>query len=191
MRTFKCKWCRKKTPVDTELINVWIYRFDSKKCRLDFNRAKARKEKEKIVTRKIKAKAKKANSVSSLTKKADKLYSEYIRKRDAIWTTWTLDRIICITCWETKDYIQFDCGHFVTRANKSTRWDYLNSNAQCKVCNNWGSWRQYEHWKAIDKKYWEWTADKIMQKWRTIFKLNSIYLQEKIEDLINKLKEYE
>ena len=135
-------------------------------------KAKKKKQEEKIKVRKEKAKVKKQNSISYLTKKADTIFSEYIRKRDCLLTTWTLERWICITCWEQKEYKQFDCWHFITRWNKSVRWDEYNCNLQCKVCNWWCWGRQYEHWIAIDKKYWSGTAEKLLVKSRTVFKLS-------------------
>jgi len=190
-KLLKCNHCKEYFEKWPELITAWSYKFCSKQHRLDFLRGISRKAKEKANLRQKKIRDKKANSVSVLTKKADKLASEYTRKRDSMITTWTLSHCICITCWEKKEYSQFDCWHFVTRANKWTRWVDENMNSQCKVCNNWWWWRQYEHWKAIDKKYWEWTADGLIAKWKQIFKLSSIYLQERIDYFTNKLKQYD
>ena len=185
-RRFKCKNCTERH--DTEKIIIWwINRFCSKQCRLDFARSKTREATEKQKLKQKKIRDKKANSISVLGKKLDKVFSEYIRKRDAIATTGYLWEIVCITCNERKEYYQFDCWHFVSRANRSTRWEENNCNAQCKVCNNrwWG--RQYEHWKAIDKKYWEWEADRLITKWQEVFKVTRGYLQDKIDDISDKL----
>lgn len=79
MRTYRCKQCREKNSIEGERITEGINRFCSKKCRLEFTREKARKEKEKVKAKKQKAKTKKQNSVSSLTKKADALWSEAVK----------------------------------------------------------------------------------------------------------------
>lgn len=146
----------------------------SSKCNI-----KLLKEKEKL--KKTKIKEKKKVSIIALSKVADKLASEYIRKRDCLATTWTLTHWICITCWERKEYSQFDCWHFITRANRNTRWDEKNMSLQCKVCNCWGWWRQYEHWIALDKKWWEWTAQSLLNKSKQIKKLTSFELLEIID----------
>lgn len=129
----------------------------------------------------------KKQTISSLSKKADKLVSEYIRKRDAILTTWWLDYIKCITCWQVKEYKLFDAWHFISRSNRSTRWQEQNINAQCKVCNCWGWWRQYEHGKAIDKKYWEWTADTLIKLWNQTQKVTIQFLENILEEYQEKL----
>lgn len=179
MKTIKPKICRQcwKSFVPTNSLSNCC----SFKC---YDKYKLNKEKQKKA-QKIEAKK---ISVSVLSKKLDKIFSEYIRKRDALETTWTLQKIRCITCWEIKDYYQFDCWHFITRASKSTRWEEKNCNAQCKVCNNWWWWRQYEHWKAIDLKYWNWTADLLVRLWHEPQKLSSERLQERIKYFEEKIK---
>ena len=89
--------------------------------------------------------------------KADKYFSLFIRKRDSING---LAR--CITCGKLVS--DPDCGHFISRRFQSTRYDEKNAHAQCKKCNRFQNGNQYEHGKAIDRKYGEGTADKLLQK---------------------------
>lgn len=174
MKTKHCKYCWKEIP-------KWLANVCSIKCLKKWQEQKE-KERKKI------AREKKSVSISVLTIKADKIFSEYIRKRDALKTTWSLEKCVCITCWELKDYSQFDCWHFISRSSRSTRWEEKNCNAQCKVCNNWWSGRQYEHGKAIDRKYWEWTADLLVRLGNEPQKVTREFLQEIIRKYTDKLE---
>lgn len=169
----KCKQCWKEFTPSSSLNNCCSF-----KC---YDKYKTEKDKAK---KKMQREAKKV-SVSVLSKQADKVFSEYIRKRDALKTTGWIEKITCSTCKETKDYSQFDCWHFVWRASRSTRWEEKNCTAQCKVCNNWWWWRQYEHWKEIDRRHWEWTADLLIKIWHEPQKVTSDWLQ----GIISKYKE--
>lgn len=91
-------------------------------------------------------------------KKLRELCSLYIRMRDTdkhwVWK--------CITCNKTLRRSQWDAGHFISRVHNSTFVEPQNINFQCKYCNWPRAGMQYEHGKAIDRKYGEWTADKLV-----------------------------
>lgn len=140
---------------------------------------KEEKEKEK---RKIQ-REKKAVSVSALSKKADTLFSEYVRKRDF------KKYGSCVTCGQQLTYEKTQCGHFVTRARKATRWNKKNASGQCAACNCWWGWRQYEHGIELDKRWWSWTAQEMLSLSNSDFKLTSEYLQEVILFYRNSLEE--
>ena len=57
-----------------------------------------------------------------------------------------------------------DCENFISRRFQSTRYDEKNAHAQCKKCNRFENGNQYEHGKAIDRKYGEGTADQLLEK---------------------------
>lgn len=63
--------------------------------------------------------------------KADKVFSEYIRRRDADGNGF----VKCCTCDHIAHWKEMHCGHFVSRNNLSVRWNDLNAHAQCPVCN--------------------------------------------------------
>lgn len=66
----------------------------------------------------------------TLVKKLDKVFSEYVRKRD------TKQGIFkCCSCGELKPYEQADAGHFINRKWLATRWREDNVHAQCRYCN--------------------------------------------------------
>jgi hypothetical protein len=179
IKILKCKNCECKFQ-ENQLVTGWIYKYCSKKCRVNHSRSTIRIQKEKIKLRKVKKREIKRESVPVLKKKLDTIFSRYIRLRDCLLTTWTRDRWICITCDEEKDYAQFDAGHFVSRWKMVTRWNKYNVNLQCKACNWFGAWEQYKHWLAIDKKYGKWIANQLIESSKEICILNSVYLNEMI-----------
>ena len=58
----------------------------------------------------------------------DIIFSQYIRKRDIGKG--------CISCGKFITYEQSECGHYISRRHKSTRFDENNCHAQCKTCND-------------------------------------------------------
>ena len=199
----KCKSCSIFFEKTDNIITAFWVKFCSKSCRLEFVRNKQKKEKEKALkkekklkletkerVKKEKKKAKKENSASFLIKKADTLFSKYIRLRDSIKTTWTYERCKCITCDQEYEIKLIQNWHFASRRFYQTRWLDKNCNAQCYMCNCWLWWEQYKHWKKIDEMYWEWTAEQIMSMTRSIEKVNTENLKQIIENIQNKLKEF-
>jgi hypothetical protein len=66
-----------------------------------------------------------------LVAKLDKVFSRYIRLRDAMPN----GMIRCISCGKVKRFDQFDNGHYHGRTHMATRFDEDNCNAECKFCN--------------------------------------------------------
>ena len=90
--------------------------------------------------------------------KLDKVFSEYIRLRDAN----RQGICFCITCDRPFLWNEGDAGHYVQRDRLATRYDEKNVHAQCKYCNRFRSGEQYIHGVKIDKMYGEGTAQKII-----------------------------
>lgn len=63
-----------------------------------------------------------------------------------------------------------DCGHFISRNHKATKFDFQNTAPQCARCNRFLGGRQYEFGLWIDQKYGEGTAEKILQRSRMVCK---------------------
>lgn len=93
-------------------------------------------------------------------RKADKYFSEYIRKRDADYR----GLCQCITCGNWKAWKQMDAGHFINRDREATRYDERNAHGQCRKCNRFQSGNQFEHGKAVDRIHGEGTADELLTK---------------------------
>lgn len=71
----------------------------------------------------------------NLTKKLDKVFSAYIRLRDAMPSGY----FACISCGQIKPFEQADCGHFFSRKNMSVRFDEDDCHAECRGCNRFSS----------------------------------------------------
>lgn len=72
----------------------------------------------------------KSSSFSTLVNKLDKVYSKYIRLRDAMPGGMTR----CISCGKIKPFDKMDCGHFFSRTHMSTRFDEDNTHSECSFC---------------------------------------------------------
>ena len=111
----------------------------------------------------------------------DKLFSEYIRKRDTPGK--------CISCQRVITFDTADAGHFMSRSHMATRYHDLNVNAQCKKCNRFEHGRQYEHARGIDEKYGEGVAEELYKLSKTTVKYSKNDLKELAKELRHKIKE--
>jgi Bacteriophage Lambda NinG protein len=114
----------------------------------------------------------------------DRVFSEYIRLRDAD----RYGRCRCVTCGKTAHWKEMDAGHFMQRDRKATRFDELNVHAQCPHCNRYRGGEQFAHGRWIDGRYGPGTADqlKMMSVQRT--KLSADWLQFQIQEYRKKIK---
>lgn len=64
-------------------------------------------------------------------KKLDKVFSLYIRLRDAM----PGGCFRCVSCGQIKPFAQADAGHYYSRRHMSTRFDEDNVHAECRACN--------------------------------------------------------
>lgn len=92
---------------------------------------------------------------------ADKYFSEFIRLRDS-------DEHGMATCITNpkirKHWREMDCGHWISRAKESTRYDERNANAQSKQSNRFQGGHFLEHGLAIDRKFGPGTRDALEKK---------------------------
>lgn len=120
-----------------------------------------------------------------LKAKLDKLFSEFIRRRDA-------DKngiVKCCSCGKLVDWKESDCSHFVSRQYLWTRYDERNCNASCRKCNRFEEGRKEEYALFLVKKYGVEILEELNSaKWK-------VYPQfpyaEKILEYEEKLKELE
>lgn len=93
---------------------------------------------------------------STLVKKLDKIFSIWIRSKDADHT----GMVDCFTCGVTKNWkYEIDAGHFQSRGKYETRWNEQNVKPQCKRCNGFRGGEQYRFAKNLDALYGEGTAE--------------------------------
>ena len=77
---------------------------------------------------------------STLIKKLDKVFSQYIRLKDADHAGY----VSCFTCGMTKSWKELDAGHFQSRGKYATRYHEENVKPQCKRCNGFRGGEQYQ-----------------------------------------------
>ena len=95
-----------------------------------FNRKPKAAQTEKKEVKKTTSKSK-----PNLVKKLDRVFSFYIRLRDAMPNGY----VRCISCGKIKTFDDVDCGHFYSRTHMATRFDEDNCNAECKFCNRFSA----------------------------------------------------
>ena len=93
---------------------------------------------------------------STLVKKLDKIFSIWIRSKDADHA----GMVDCFTCGVTKNWkYEIDAGHFQSRGKYETRWNEQNVKPQCKRCNGFRGGEQYRFAKNLDALNGEGTAE--------------------------------
>lgn len=119
--------------------------------------------------------------MKALEKKLDDVFSEYIRLRDKGKP--------CCTCQKPR-YLQ--CGHYMSRIHKATRWDEKNAHGQCIECNMTKNGMPMAYAKFMIEKYGKEVHDEIVAKAHRFSKMSTFDLGVKIAEyraLIKKLKE--
>lgn len=70
-------------------------------------------------------------TLSQLQDQADKLFSEWIRRRNAV-----NDIATCVTCGKKDHWKYMQCGHYISRDRFAVRYHPKNAHVQCSVCNS-------------------------------------------------------
>lgn len=128
----------------------------------------------------------KVKSISQLKKDADRVFSIYVRMRDTDNGICT-----CITCGKQGHYKTFQAGHFVSRRVSALRFDDENVNAQCVADNMFKQGEQYLYSKALDMKYGDGTADRLMGRRFETHKFTAPELEQIIKDAKEFISWYE
>tara|TARA_B110000503_G_scaffold41147_1_gene67700 strand:+ start:1038 stop:1445 length:408 start_codon:yes stop_codon:yes gene_type:complete len=125
---------------------------------------------------------------STIVKKLDKIFSIWIRSKDADHA----GMVDCFTCGVTKSWkYEIDAGHFMGRGKYATRWDEQNVKPQCKSCNGFRSGEQYLFSKHLDEEYGKGTSDELVYQSNQLAKFTNDELLKKIEhftELVKSLK---
>jgi hypothetical protein len=114
--------------------------------------------------------------------KIDKVFHEYIRRRDADNNTGNCD---CISCGKTIHFSESDAGHFISRKYLITRYDERNVKAQCRKCNRFEYGRQYEYSIALGQEL----SQELLQTSRSMVKYTDADWQEIYKEFNDKLNE--
>jgi hypothetical protein len=126
-----------------------------------------------------------STTISKLKKKLDKIFSEFIRRRNADH----LGFITCFTCGVKKHWKEQQAGHFQSRSHHSTRWDEVNVQVQCVKCNMFRQGEQYKFGLYLDERYGKGTAEELENRAKTIVKINRVDYEEAITRYKQKIKD--
>ena len=125
-------------------------------------------------------------TISKLKKELDKVFSLYIRLRNA-----TPQGIIkCYTCGKLGHYKKgMHAGHFQSRKHLATRWHEENVQVQCYRCNIHLSGNTYTFGKLLDVRVEEGTAEKLhLLATKTTLKIMPHEYEEMIKEYKEKLE---
>lgn len=122
---------------------------------------------------------------STLKAKLDRVFSIYIRTRDAN----AQGLVKCCTCDNIASIKEIHCGHFISRRYLSTRWDELNCAGQCAGCNMFKNGEQYKFGVYIDEINGKGMAKRLGIVSHAKMKYSRSDLSEMIKFYENKLKE--
>ena len=121
-------------------------------------------------------------TISKLKKELDKVFSLYIRLRNA-----TPQGIVrCYTCQASGHYKKgMHAGHFQSRKFLSTRWHEDNVQVQCYRCNIHLNGNQYAYSKLLDLRVGDGTADKLEKLSKVTTKIMPHEYEELIKEFQN------
>ena len=122
-------------------------------------------------------------SRKTLVNKADKVFSEYIRRRYADDNGVTE----CFTCGKKDHWKKLQCGHFQSRKHYATRWNEDNCQVQCAGCNVFRYGEQYTFGRNLDINIREGLAEELNILSNKIVKFDNHDLMSLIEYYQNKL----
>lgn len=120
---------------------------------------------------------------SKLVKQADKVFSEYIRRRGSDPKGYAK----CFTCGKVDHWKKLQCGHFQSRKHYNTRWNETNCQIQCAGCNIFRSGEQYKFGRNLDISFGQGTADVLYHQSKKTVKYSNYDLVELINHYKQKL----
>jgi hypothetical protein len=122
---------------------------------------------------------------STLVKNLDTVFSQYIRRKDAI-----NDIATCVTCGKKDHWSKLQNGHWASRRHYSTRWDERNCNVQCSGCNVFRAGEIYLYTKYLCSKYGDNFPEELYKLSQKTVKFTDSDLQDMILHYKDKLQEF-
>lgn len=121
---------------------------------------------------------------SKLIREADRVFSIYIRAKDAI-----NGRASCVTCGGSNCWKLLHNGHYLSRRIMATRWNQVNCNVQCEWCNvtlhgNLSKYKDY-----LEQKHGEGVHEYLKEKVRNSHKITNMEIQSIIDTYKTKILE--
>lgn len=130
----------------------------------------------------------KTESLSSLIKKADELFSEIVRREDASNGFSRTGYIDCPICRNSVYWKNADAAHVFDRDNMATRYHELNVWATCRECNRFDPEHRTRFRDTIKKIIGECEFECLEEKAHSLMKFTRSDMNEIIEGFKIKLK---
>jgi len=128
----------------------------------------------------------KKKTLKQLKAEAWKVFSVYIRRRDCLKTTGSLEWGECITCDRPAiPFEELQAGHFIPGRHNANLFSERGVNAQCKSCNLLHHGRPLEYRRQIVKMYGEGADLELEAEARQVKKFS----REELENMITEYKE--
>lgn len=125
-------------------------------------------------------------TTAQLKKKLDMFFSRFVRLRDSDAEGYGN----CFTCNKRFHWKEAHCGHWIPRNILATRFDEDNCRFQCVGCNLYGNGKFVDFRINLVKEIGEERVKALEAKKFTIFKVSSLWYEDKIEiykDKVEKL----
>jgi len=122
----------------------------------------------------------------NLITKLDKIFSTYIRMRDADEN----GVCICIACGKMYFWKLMDAGHFVNRRCMGLRYSETNCQCECRRCNRFDEGNIINFAEGLKKKYGEDVVDKLMIAKNTSVKYTRFELETMIKYYNQEVKKF-
>jgi len=130
-------------------------------------------------------KNKKSKSYGILKRKLDKVFSIYIRQKDA----GAYGQAICVSCGAVARWQSMHCGHFIPRHYLAARWNILNCFVQCPGCNLFKRGNYPGFASFLNRTYGPERIEDLMLLKRESVKYRQSDIQTMINEYTEKLKE--
>lgn|SRR3990167_7795498 len=127
-------------------------------------------------------KKRKSKTAGQIKRDLWQIFSLYIRTRDALKTTGTLDWVLCFTCdrkYPTAGSSAMQAGHFIAGRHNAILFDERNCAAQCYGCNVGKKGNMVEYFIKMQRVY----GDEVIEELRNLDKQNKQFKRHELEAL--------
>ena len=133
------------------------------------------------------AKPIKKQSIKKLKDRVWDVFSKYIRMRDCLATTGSLEYGECFTCDEPPqhEFRKLQAGHYVAGRHNSNLFSEKGCHAQCRRCNLFLGGNPHEYRERIDAMYGEGYHEILEQEAKQI----KTFTVEELEGLLEHYRE--
>jgi hypothetical protein len=128
-------------------------------------------------------------TLSKVKKKLWVVFSEFVRKRDGLETTGSIEWGMCITCGKRYHYKMLQAGHFIAGRHNAGLFSEKGTHAQCYNCNINLKGNTLVYRRALIVKYGEGIDEQLEKEAQEIKQFTIPELEEMILSYKQKNKE--